>query len=126
VSAAQGDIYLLSDSRFQSLANNQALLNLQPYIDSGALDTQGLSLDGGYVTDSETGETSLVGIPVGDLPGLADYGLVSENAALCVLANNGNDEYAIKFLDYLLTHLRTSDASAEAVSSPVPTSTAAQ
>lgn len=126
VSAAQGDVYLLSNDRFKSLANNQALLDLQPYVDSGALHTQGLTLTSGYVADPDTGKIGLVGIPADGLPGLADYGLLCDNATLCVLANNGNDEYAIKFLDYLLTHLQTSDASDATASSPLPTSTAAE
>jgi hypothetical protein len=124
VSAAQGDVYLLSNSRYQSLADNQALLDLQPYVDSGALQTQGLTLTDGYVTDSETGLTTLVGIPADGLQGLADYGLLCDNATLCILANNGNDEYAVKFLNYLLTHLQTGEATDATASAPLPTSEA--
>jgi hypothetical protein len=106
VSAAQGDVYLLSSDRFKSLASNEALLDLQPYIDSGALDVTGLDLTDGYVKNDETGEVKLVGIPTAQLPKLADYGVLTTDAALCVLANNGNDEYSIKFLNYLLIHMQ--------------------
>ncbi len=113
VSAAQGDVYLLSDDRFSSLVGSDALLDLKPYVDSGELDTSGLDLTGAYTTDATTGSTTLLGIPVEGLPKLADYGLVSSDAELCVLVNNGNDEYAIKFLNYLLTHMQADDTAAD-------------
>ena len=121
VSAAQGDIYLLSNKRFQSLAENGALMDLQPYVDNGTLNASGLSLDGGYVSNADTGKTVLCGIPADHLPLLADYGLVTSGATLCILANNGNDEYSLKFLNYLLTHMQAGDASVEATTAPVVT-----
>ncbi|MCE5344483.1 MAG: hypothetical protein LLF96_13000 [Eubacteriales bacterium] len=113
VSAAQGDIYLLTDDRFTSLAANEALLDLQPYIDSGELDVTGLDLSNGYVKDAETGTRTLVGIPAANLPKLADYGLLTTDASLCILGNNGNDEYSIKFLNYLLTHMQADSPTAQ-------------
>jgi len=112
VSAAQGDVYLISNDRFTSLAQNQALMDLAPYIESGELDTAGLDLTAGYVNDSETGKTTLYGIPADTLTGLSDYGLVTEDSALCLLVNGGNEEYALKFLNYLLENMRGSEEEA--------------
>ncbi len=121
VSAGQGDVYLLSGTRFKSLASNEALMDLQPYIDNGTLNVDGLDLSKGYYTDTDTGKKTLVGIPADHLPGLADYGLITNDGVLCVLVNNGNDAYSMKFLNYLLTHMRTSDSTALAAS-PSPES----
>ncbi|MDD3214349.1 MAG: hypothetical protein PHY64_11780 [Eubacteriales bacterium] len=123
VSAGQGDIYLLSDDRFDSMSENEAMMDLQPYVDSGALNVDGLDLTGGYVKDSDTGKTVLLGIPADDLPGLADYGLLTTDADLCILANNGNDEYSVKFLNYLLTHMRASDEADSTGESVLPKTT---
>lgn len=106
VSAGQGDVYLLSKDRFQSMAENEAALDLQPYVDSGALQTEGIDLTGGYVRDSETGLTKLMGIPADSMTGLNDYGLVTQDAVFWVLAQNGNDDNTIAFLNYLLTHMQ--------------------
>jgi hypothetical protein len=96
-------------------------MDLQPYIDNGTLDVDGLDLSKGYYTDTETGKKTLVGIPTDHLPGLADYGLITNDGVLCVLVNNGNDAYSMKFLNYLLTHMRTSDSTALAAA-PSPES----
>lgn len=108
VSAGQGDVYLLSRDRFQTMAENEAALDLQPYVDSGALQTEGLDLTGGYVRDTETGVTTLVGIPADSMTGLNDYGLVTQDAVFWILAQNGNDDNSVAFLNYLLTHMQTS------------------
>jgi len=110
VSAAQGDVYLISQDRFETLADNEALLDLTPYVESGALDTEGLDLEDGYVNSSETGKRMLVGIPSDELTKLSDYGLITTGGELCALVNNGNDEYTILFLNYLLEHMRADDA----------------
>lgn len=106
LSAAQGDVYLLSKTRFEAMAANEAALPLQPSIDKGLLQTEGLDLSDGYVLNTDTGITELMGIPADQLTKLGDYGLSTEDYVLCVLASNGNDEYTLKFLNYLLTHMR--------------------
>ncbi|MDD3410204.1 MAG: hypothetical protein PHY12_05270 [Eubacteriales bacterium] len=106
ISAAQGDVYLLDQSQFENMAGNGAMLELQPFIEDGALHVEGVDLKKGYVKDAETGEKALYGIPADTLTGLNDYNLVTEKKVLCVLAQNGNDENSIKFLDYLLTHMQ--------------------
>ena len=106
VSAGQGDVYLLSKDRFQNMAENEAALDLQPYVDSGALQTEGIDLTGGYVRDAESGVTKLFGIPADSLTGLNDYGLVTKDAVFWILAQNRNDDSSVAFLNYLLTHMQ--------------------
>lgn len=106
ISSGQGDVYLLSKARFESMAQNGTMLDLAPYVESGVLHPDGIDLSGGSVRASDTGRTELYGIPADSLTGLAEYGLSGEGQVLCVLLNNGNDPYALKFLDYLLTNLR--------------------
>ena len=122
VSAGQGDVYLLSQTRYENMTGNGALLDLQPMVDDGTLHVEGLDLSTGYGKDPDTGKTELLGIPASQIPGLAQYGLVTEDAMLCVLYNNGNEAYTIRFLDYLITHLRTeADTSEAAIATVSPT-----
>ena len=105
VAAGQGDVYLLFQDRFESLASGGALLDLQPHVESGALEVEGLSLSAGYVRN-ESGSSALYGIPVDMLPGLGDIVGVSSDSVLCVLVNSGNEEYAVRFLNELLIQSR--------------------
>ena len=106
VSAGQGDVYLVDRKRFLSMAGNAAAMNLQPLVDSGALHVEGLDLTGGMAQDGEGGQKELLGIPADSLTGLEAYGLTVKDKVLCVLVNNGNDSYSVKFLDYLVTNMR--------------------
>ncbi len=106
ISAAQGDVYLLSKDYFQQFAASGAFMDLQPYIDSGELQTEGLNLKGGTVRQTDSELSGLYGIPAAELTGFADYVIDPKDMVLCVLYNNGNDEYSIKFLNYLLENLR--------------------
>jgi hypothetical protein len=106
ISAAQGDVYLLSQEYFERFAASGAFMDLQPLVDGGQLDTGGLSLSGGYEKDTETGVSSLYGIPADGLTGFADYLVDTQDKYLCILHNNGNDKYSIMFLNYLLENLR--------------------
>lgn len=102
VSAGQGDVYLLSKERFLTLASSEALLDLTPYLQSGALSIGNLDVSAGYVRGESGGEPKLLGIPADSLTGFAAYGLSGEGRVLCLLVNGGNDEYAVKFLNALL------------------------
>ena len=106
VSAGQGDVYLVDRKRFLNMAGNAAAMNLQPLVDSGALHVEGLDLTGGMAQDGEGGQKELLGIPADSLTRLEAYGLTVKDKVLCVLVNNGNDPYAVKFLDYLVTNMR--------------------
>ena len=106
ISAAQGDIYLLADEYFERYAKSGAFLDLQPYVDSGQLDIGSLDASSGILQATDTDFKGLYGIPADGLTGFADMLVSAENKMLCVLFRNGNDEYTIKFLNYLLTHLQ--------------------
>ena len=110
ISAAQGDIYLLSDEYFERFASGAAFLDLQPYVDNGQLNVDGLDLSAGYasIADPDSGfeGNHLYGIPADQLTGFESYLVNPEGMVLCVLYRNGNDEYSIKFLNYLVENLR--------------------
>lgn len=106
VSAGQGDVYLLLNDRFLNLAQGEAFIDLQPYIDQGLLHVDGMDLTRGQVRNEETGEKVQVGIPVDSLKGLYGYGVAVEDATFGILGSSGNEEYAVRFLDYLLTNMR--------------------
>lgn len=105
-SAGQGDLYMLTQERFKSLASGGAMADLQPYIDDGTLDVEGIDLKGGYFTDSETGERRLVAIPADQLTGLAEYEISPEGMYIGLLANGGNLDNAAKLLGWLVTNMK--------------------
>ncbi|MEG0864177.1 MAG: hypothetical protein RSE58_10430 [Clostridia bacterium] len=106
VSAAQGDLYMLTLERFQSLGQGGALLDLQPYVDDGTLKVEGIDLTNGYVKDAETGKKYLLGIPTDSLKELEAYGFVPGGETLSLLAAGGNIENTIKLMNYLLTEMK--------------------
>lgn len=50
VMAGEGDIYLLDKDNFVNYAGQGALIDLEPYIDEGALDIKGLDVSAGWRT----------------------------------------------------------------------------
>lgn len=104
--AGQGDVYLLTLERFRNLAQSGALVDLQPYLENGALDAEGVDLKNGYVADTETGIKYLVGIPADSLTGLKPYGIATEGMTLCVLSGGGNVDNAVKLVGWLLDEMR--------------------
>ena len=109
-SAGEGDAYLLSRERFFQLAQSGAMLDLQPYVDEGELNMEGLSLMEGIVRDADTGERFLYGIPADSLTQLKDLGLVTEGGFLSILQMSENKQEAVVFLNYLLTHMGSADS----------------
>lgn len=105
VSAGEGDLFMLANENFQTIMNG-GLMDLQPYIDDGTLNTEGLTLDKGYVMDSETGKKTLYGIPAENLPKLIPYGLRCEGEVLCVSATGGNIDHTVMLLAWLLENMR--------------------
>lgn len=110
ITAAQGDIYMLSQEYFDRFAPAGAFMDLRPYVDAGTLDTSGLDVSAGMasLTDPEPGQEGkhLYGIPADQLTGFTGYMVDPSDMVLCILYRNGNDEYSVKFLNYLLTNLR--------------------
>ena len=81
-------------------------MDLQPYIDDGTLNVEGIDLKNGYVTDNETGKKYLIGIPTDTLTGLEAYGLMPGGMTLSLLASGGNIENALKLMNWLLDEMR--------------------
>lgn len=108
MAAGEGDVYMMDQKRFENMASEGAMLDLQPLINEGRLNVEGLSLEGGYVRDDETGVVSLRGIPAEQLAGFVDYGMYPQGQVLSIMAACGNEDNAVKFLDYLITNLRES------------------
>lgn len=102
MAAGQGDLYILQKSSFNSYANETTLLDLQPYVDDGTLNVEGIDLRAGYSTDPETGYRGLFGIPADALQGMWDYDMRPDGALLCLPLASGNIDNAIVLLDYLL------------------------
>lgn len=100
--AGEGDLYALPKDKFLNMAGSGTMLNLQPYVDSGALKLDGIDLTGCYVTEPDSGEEWLCGIPMSAIPGLEAYSLYDNDCYLSVLINGGNDDNTIKLLSWLL------------------------
>ena len=104
--AGEGDLYTLSKTSYDNLAQNGAMMNLQPYVDSGVLKLDGIDLTGCYVTEPDSGEKWLCGIPVKALPGLSRYNLGGEDCYMSILINGGNDENTVKLLAWLVENCK--------------------
>ncbi len=97
VAAGEGDLYMLGTDRFIQMGDG--IIDLQPYIDSGALDVTGIDLTNGYVTDADTGEVVLRGIPTESLTGFEDYGVPLENHTMSILSACGNVDVVIAIMN---------------------------
>ena len=106
MSAGQGDLYMLQADDFKSHAANGAMLDLQPYVDDGTLNVEGIDLAKGYVRNEETGEKLLYGIPAGSLTGLQEYQMLPDNTYMSVMVNGGNTENTLKLMNWLLENMR--------------------
>lgn len=106
LAAGQGDVYMLEKASFSTYANESTLLDLQPYVDDGTLNVEGIDLRGGIATDSETGYKGLFGIPADALTGLWDYDIQPDGRLICLPLASGNIENALILLDYLLDHMK--------------------
>ncbi len=104
--SCDGVLFSLLQVLYANLVGGCALLNLQPYVDSGELNLDGIDLTGCYVTEPETGEQWLCAVPMNALPGLSQYNLAGEDCYLCVLINGGNDDNTIKLLNWLVENNR--------------------
>ena len=104
--AGEGDLYTLDRTNFGNMARNGTMLNLQPYVDSGVLNLDGIDLTGCYATITELGEEWLCGIPMDAMPGLLAYNLAGEDHVISVLINGGNNDNTIKLLAWMLENCR--------------------
>lgn len=109
IMVGEGDIYLLSKDDFKSYAQQGAFLNLDPYIDSGALVLNGLDISKGLATYSADeglpSETHQYGIPADEMFGFWDFMVDNRDKVLCILQLNGNDDNSIKLLNHMCSTL---------------------
>lgn len=106
MSAGQGDLYMLTQDTFKSYATQGSMVDLQPYVDNGTLNVEGLTLTKGYAKEEETGQTHLYGIPADQLKGLEQYEIFPEGTILSVLVMGGNEENTIKLMAWLLDNMK--------------------
>ncbi|MBR6572054.1 MAG: hypothetical protein IKK75_16530 [Clostridia bacterium] len=106
MAAGQGDLYMLDRTSFATYANESTLLDLQPYVDDGTLNVEGIDLRSGIATDPETGYKGLFGIPADALEKLFDYDIQPTRKLFCLPLGSGNIENAMIFLDYLLDNMK--------------------
>lgn len=104
--AGEGDLYTLDQANFTNMIRNGTMLNLQPWVDSGVLNLDGMDLTGCYATLPDLGEEWLCGIPMKELPGLLKYNLADDGHYMSILINGGNDENAVKLLAWLIDNCR--------------------
>ena len=105
--AGQGDLFMLTDERFRNLAASGGMLDLKPYVEDGTLNVEGIDLSKGYVTDVETGERILCGIPTDSLPGFWNTCYVDHNKKyMGVLVTGANVEETIQLLAHFLNTMR--------------------
>lgn len=109
MAAHQGDVCLLPLEKAQQYAMDGAdgiYLDLQPYVDSGALDVDGLDLSRGMLA-REDGSVSLYGIPTDTLYGLLDYNCTPVGGLICVMNFSGNDDTAVELVNQMIARLST-------------------
>ncbi len=107
VAAGEGDIYILPSADYKMLAATGAFVDLQPLIDQGKINVEGIDLKRGVVSivDDETGVVSngLYGIPMDSLYGYMDgMQLDNRDKVMAILYNNQNDENVVPFFDALI------------------------
>ncbi len=110
IAGGQGDVLLLREQRFHQLAQSGALLDLQPYLDSGALQAPDVKLDWGQAWDGESGELIQYGIPTDGMMALRQYGVLPQEKVLCVVAGRQKDQTAVAFLNAWIAGLLEKEA----------------
>ncbi len=109
IMAGEGDIYMLSKSDFDSYASQGAMLDLEPFIESSALNVGELDLEKGYAKfyeeEDSPGVSHLYGIPADEMFGFWDFTIDNRGMVLGVMAAGKNDENSIRLLDYMIQTL---------------------
>lgn len=106
MAAGQGDLYQLKRESFTRFAAEGSMVDLQPYVDSGLINVEGIDLTAGMVKNPETGEKCLYGIPADSLKGLEACELLPDGTVLSLLAAGGNTENSVKLLAWLVENMR--------------------
>lgn len=116
VAAAEGDIYILPSQTFKQYASQGAFVDLGPYIEKGAINTEGLDLLLGKVVEVELrpdgsavalGEARQFGIPAASLYGFATKMQIDNRDLVLALAvNSRNEEPGVRFLNAFIQSTR--------------------
>jgi len=106
MTAGEGDLYMLKEDSFRQYAQGGSMIDLQPYVDDGTLNVEGIELKKGFIRDEETGHKILAGIPAGHLKGLEGHAIFPEGTFLSVLAGGGNVDNTVKLLAWLLENMK--------------------
>lgn len=102
--ARQGDVCLLPLSEVKKLSVDgaeYAFTELTPYLESGAINAQGIDLTNGRCTD-QAGVEGVYGIPADTLGGLRRLGNDPANSVLCIMNYSGNEDHAAAVVDLLI------------------------
>ena len=102
MAAGQGDLYMLKTESFTNNAAQGAMVDLQPYVDDGTLNVEGMDLKKGMVKLEGTNEKHLYGIPAKNLPKFIEYEILPDDTVLSILASGGNTENTVKLLAHFL------------------------
>lgn len=116
MSAAAGDIYMLSQEDFKRFASQGAFVSLDKPISEGVINADGLDLSSGLVTlvtfDDQgemvvEGQSAQFGIPAAGLDRFSEeLSIQNQNLVLAVAQNSGNVEDSIVFLNALIDATR--------------------
>jgi hypothetical protein len=117
ITAAEGDIYMLSSDDFRRLAGQGIFLDLGEAVASGRINAGSLDLSPGRVSltmEDEAGnllpssEPRLFGIPAAGLNRfMSDMMIDNRGLVLSISMNSGNKEAALSFLDALIQATRS-------------------
>ena len=107
MAAGEGDIYMLPQDIFKNYALSGSFVPLDPYIEEGKINIDGLKVDTARITiadeETATATTKLYGIPTEQLFGLMNgMQFDNRNAVMAIAVNNGNEENVVRFFNALI------------------------
>ena len=107
VAAQQGDLFLISRDEMLKITSDgaeEALVELTPYLESGAIDAGDIDLAKGTL-DRGDGTTAVYAIPADTLTGLSQYGNNPKDSLLCIPQYTQNADSAAALIELMLETL---------------------
>lgn len=107
IGAHQGDVLLLPRSEVMRYVQEEPFemfVDLTPYIESGAINVDGLDMSFVTMKSEALGKTGVVGIPTDHLYGLCQYGMDPAGGVLVVTSYSGNEENAVSMVNILMEY----------------------
>ena len=108
VAAQQGDLFLISRDEMLKITSDgaqESLVELTPYLESGAIDAEDIDLAKGTL-DRGDGTTAVYAIPADMLTGLNAYGNDPRDSLLCIPMYSKNADSAAALIELMLEKLR--------------------